>query len=651
MKNISFLVFLLLMSGLWVSASAQEAIRAAESVYYQIEKIAIPADITLEVGGLVFDDAGKLAVCTRRGDVWVIEDPLSPQPKFTKFATGLHEPLGLNFKDGDYYLAQRGELTRLRDTDKDGKADLYENIYNWDLVGNYHEYSYGPVFLPNGDMLVTLNLGWVGRGASLSKWRGWMVKITPDGKLKPYATGMRSPAGFGMNAQGDIFYAENQGDWVGSGRITHLEEGDFAGHPEGLKWSGEAGSPISLKMEDISDKEGLTLFEYSKKRKEVKPPSVWFPHSVMGISTSDMVIIPKDFGPFAGQMLVGDQGQSKIMRVYQEKVKGEYQGACFPFKEGFSSGVLRMTWGKDNTLYVGMTSRGWSSTGPDMFGLEKLKWTKKVPFEIREIHAKPDGFELVFTQEINPETASKIESYQVSDFTYKYHHLYGSPPINLQEREIGKVELSTDRRKVRIFLDNLREGYAYEIKAEGIRNQKGESLLHNFAYYTLNNIPEGAKWNENAMDHEGHSGKSSGKAITSAKRITKMPADWGKPDVTLTINTVSGLKYDKQELTVKAGSKIKLVLNNPDDMLHNLLIVNPGTADEIAKKALALGLAGQEKGYVPESKDVLFHTALLEPNASDAIFFVAPSKPGDYIFVCTLPGHARSMRGILKVSN
>ena len=202
MKNL-YIVFIALLA--CSISNAQEKIKLLENIYYQIDKIPIPKDIILEVGGLAFDDTGKLAVCTRRGEVWTIENPLSANPIFKKFATGLHEPLGLAFKNGDFYLNQRGELTRLRDTDKDGKADLYENLYTWELAGNYHEYSYGPVFMPNGDMLVTLNLGWVGRGASLSKWRGWMVKITPDGKLKPYATGMRSPAGFGLNADGDIF--------------------------------------------------------------------------------------------------------------------------------------------------------------------------------------------------------------------------------------------------------------------------------------------------------------------------------------------------------------------------------------------------------------------------------------------------------------
>jgi len=172
----------------------------------------------------------------------MIDDPYqkkSIKPKYTLFAYGLHEPLWLAYRKGSFYTTQRSELTKITDTNKDGIADKFNTVYSWPISGNYHEYSYGPLFLPNGDMLVTLNLSWVGRGESLTKWRGWMLKITEDGKMTPFATGMRSPAAFGLNSQGDIFLAENQGDWIGSGRITHLNEGDFAGHPAGLKWSGE----------------------------------------------------------------------------------------------------------------------------------------------------------------------------------------------------------------------------------------------------------------------------------------------------------------------------------------------------------------------------------------------------------------------------
>ncbi|WP_339813032.1 plastocyanin/azurin family copper-binding protein [uncultured Imperialibacter sp.] len=652
-KNTTSHILLILFIGLSASVQAQTDIQKKEAAHFSISKVPIPSDIVLEVGGLAFDDNGKLGVSTRRGDIWLIENPSGSTPIFKKYATGLHEPLGLAFRDGIFYTAQRGELTRLSDLNKDGKADRYETIYSWPLAANYHEYSYGPLILPNGDMIVTLNLGWVGRGASLSKWHGWMVKITPDGKMTPIAVGMRSPAGFNVNAEGDIFYAENQGDWVGSGRMTHIESGDFVGHPEGLKWSGEKGSPISLKMEDIVDTLGYTLHEYAQIVPEMKAPSVWFPHTLMGISTSDILLIDNDnFGPFKNQFLVGDQGHSKIMRVYQEKVNGQYQGVCFPFREGFSSGILRMQWSpKRDVIYVGMTSRGWSSTGQDNFGLEKLQYTGKLPFEMKTIRALEDGFSIEFTEKVDLATASNPSNYSVQDFTYLYHHNYGSPVTDLQKRNITSVEVSSDQLRVKLVIDQVRDGYIYEVKPTGVKNSKGQTLLHNTGYYTMNNVPGRVRGSGESADHSDHKASAAGTTnVTSSKRVVEMPASWTNgPDQTVTLEPVPGLKFDQSEITVKAGSKIKMEFNNPDDMLHNMVIVKPGAADKIAQLAIDLGLEGQSKAYVPEAEEVLYHTKLIGPGEKDVIYFEAPTAPGRYTYVCTFPGHAASMRGTLIV--
>lgn len=633
-----------------LSMQAQGVLAQRENAYYQIQPVPVPEDIVLEIGGLAFKDPNTLAVCTRRGEVWEISQPSSSRPVFSRFAHGLHEPLGLAYRDGAYYLNQRGELTRLTDTDQDGKADLYEPLYVWPLAGNYHEYSYGPKFSPEGDMVVTLNLGWIGRGASLSPWRGWLLKITPQGELMPVATGMRSPAGFGYNAAGDLFYTENQGDWVGSGRMTHIEKGDFVGHPEGLKWSSLPGSPLTLKMEDIQDTMGYSLYEYEKVQPAVKPPSVWFPHTLMGISTSDILLIQNEdqVGPFAGQLLVGDQGHSKIMRVFQEKVNGVYQGICFPFREGFASGILRMIWGPDDAIYVGQTSRGWSATGKAPFALERLVWNGKVPFEMQRVTAQPDGFEITFTQPVDAETAVNPASYSITDFSYNYHHIYGSPPVDQEKRQITQVEVSPDRRKARLFLDNMRLGYVYEIRAPGVKKPNGEQMLHYVGYYTLNQLPQG---DQMAMDEAtGEQVPQETVNLNTPKRTAAMPGNWnGQVDESFTVGTVPGLKYDVETLTVKAGSKVKLTFNNNDDMLHNLLIVQPGKADAVGEMAMQLGLQGQSMGYVPDNEAVLFHTNLLQPNSSDVIYFEAPATPGRYMYVCTFPGHYLTMRGVLVV--
>jgi azurin len=666
MKNI-FLIACL--SILTIQAlEAQKAV--AEAEYYPLRTLPIPHNIELEVGGMATIPDGRLAVSTRRGEIWMVENPYSATPFYRLFASGMHEVLGLNFHKGSLYAVQRGELTKLTDQNGDGSADHYQNIANWELEGNYHEYSYGPVFDSQDNMYLTFNVAWVGFGeAKLSKWRGWMVKVSPDGTLSPVASGLRSPAGIMMNSAGDIFYTENQGDWVGSGRITHLEKGDFAGHASSLVWSNEPGSPMTTQIADVPDN-SEPMYKAAEKVKNLKLPAVWYPHTLMGISTADMIEdVNGNMGPFfKGQYFVSDQGHSKVMRMMLEKINGQYQGICFPFREGWQSGLLRLSWGNDGSMFGGMTSRGWGSTGKDLFGLQRMLWSGETPFEMAEVHAMSDGFEITFTKPVDVSTAVQAANYDINSFNYQYHHFYGSPVIENKSHAIKAILISDDHTKVRLVLDEARRFYIHEIKPKGVKTANGELLLHDVGYYTLNNIPAGmtadlsknkmavvapppAESHQHAVPMETTAEPATKKnSKNSNKHLTTMPSDWAAPDKTLVIGTIPGMKYDVTELEVKAGTKVQLTFNNlDDDMTHNLVIVEPGTADEVGLAAFSLGVKASQMSYVPNNNKVLFHTTLLQPESSQTIYFVAPSKAGEYSFVCTYPGHHTLMRGILKV--
>jgi cytochrome c551/c552 len=237
------------------------------------------------------------------------------------------------------------------------------------------------------------------------------------------------------------------------------------------------------------------MFEAAKKVKNLKLPAVWFPHAIMGISTSDIVqdSTKGRFSPFPGQYFVADQGQSKVMRMYLEKVNGVYQGFCINYREGFQSGILRERFGLDGSMFVGMTSRGWGSTGKADFGLQRLVWNGLTPFEINEIHAKPDGFELNFTQPVDVKSVKNAASYALRSYIYEYHHQYGSPIIDVKDLKIKGISVSADKKTVRISLDGIRQYFIHEIVLKGILNEEGEPLLHETAYFTLNQIPAGDK--------------------------------------------------------------------------------------------------------------------------------------------------------------
>lgn len=465
-----------------------------------------PGDLVLEVSGLAVLDDHRVAVAIRKGEIWILDGVYDEPPKnvtYKRFATALHEPLGLIWKDGAFYTVQRSELTRIRDTDGDGTADEYLTVAKgWGVTGHYHEYAYGPEVDPAGNLWLTLNIGLGLKkehkvravtdptlGFSQGKWRGWGMKCTPEGELIPVCAGMRSPSGLGANREGDMFYTDQQGNWVATNSLHHMREGAFFHHVEALASMGLEGSPIKG-IKAIPN--GLPFPEAIKRMPQLKPPAVWFPYKKAGQSATDIMLDNSGgkFGPFDGQLFVGEFTQASMQRVFLEKVDGEYQGACFPFREGFASAVLRMDQGTDGSVFVGLTNRGWSSLGTASYGLERLVWTGKTPFEIKEMRACPDGFELVFTQPVDQKTALDPKSYKLNSYTYTYHSSYGSDEILNKDLTIDEIKVSDDKLRVQLKTNGLRPLYVHELLAEGVRNGAGQPLLHPQAYYTLNRIPK-----------------------------------------------------------------------------------------------------------------------------------------------------------------
>jgi hypothetical protein len=237
---------------------------------------------------------------------------------------------------------------------------------------------------------------------------------------------------------------------------------------------------------------GSRMMVEAKKIPQLEPPAVYFPYGKMGQSASGIACDRSGgkFGPFAEQLFVGDQTHSTVMRVSLEKVQGHYQGACFPFRQGFGSGSLSLLFAPDGSLFVGGTNRGWGSRGSQPYSLDRLVWTGKTPFEVQDMRAKPDGFELTFTQKIDPAFAADPQSYKLSTYAYIYQSVYGSPEVDVTTPAVTKIEVAPDHKSVRLYIDKLEEGHVHELHLDGVRSGEGQPLLHSAAYYTLNYIPD-----------------------------------------------------------------------------------------------------------------------------------------------------------------
>lgn len=464
---------------------------ADENEYYPITRIPIPKDVVLEAGAIELLPSGDLAVSSRRGDIYLFHDPFAKDPDDIDadlWASGLHEVLGLTYRDGWLYATQRCELTRIKDSDDDGLADIFETVSDgWGISGDYHEYAFGSPFDRDGNIWVVLCL--TGSFSSEVPFRGWCLRINEKGETVPTCSGIRSPGGIGMNLEGDMFYTDNQGPWNGTCSLKWLRPGSFQGHPDGNKWYADA---TDLGPVPKTPESGSRIMTEASKIPEYEPPCVLFPYAKMGQSASGIAcdVSGGKFGPFAGQMFVGDQTFSTVMRVFLEKIDGHYQGVAFPFREGFGSGTLPLYSTKEGPMFVGGTNRGWGSRGTLPFALERMDWSGKTPFEVHEMRAKPDGFELTFTKPVDKKTAGDPASYRMPTYCYIFQASYGSPIVDETVATIERAIVAEDGMSVRLIVKGLEIGHVHELHLDGVRSTENEPLLHREAYYTLNRLPK-----------------------------------------------------------------------------------------------------------------------------------------------------------------
>ena len=472
---------------------------------FSIETIEIPAGIDPQIGGIAALPSGKLAVCFHRGEV-LLYDPATGV--WTPFAEGLHEPLGmLAESDSSLLVMQRCELTRLRDTDGDGRADAYDTVYDgFGMTGNYHEFAFGPARDRDGNLYVALNTasngagireeirgewsdigvprdkmdvakewgkvrGAAGRMYARAKWRGWVIKLSPDGeRVTPFACGFRSPDGIGFDADGRLLVTDNQGDWLGTSKVHHVREGGFYGHVASLIWrEGWTRNPLQMPVAEL---DALRT-----------PAAAWLPQGELASSPTQPIAVPEGvFGVFAGQTLLGEMNQKTLVRFLPDPVGDVSQGAAIPFLQTqlLGAGNHRMTFTADGSLWIGKTHLSWAGAE----GLVRVRLRAKPAelFAVDQVRVTSRGFTLRFTQPVDMQS---LKGLKVRAHGYKYFKAYGSPKVDDRDVPVASANLDDAGTTLTVQLGELREGNVYTFSLAGMSSRTAKQLLGDKVYYTL----------------------------------------------------------------------------------------------------------------------------------------------------------------------
>jgi glucose/arabinose dehydrogenase len=478
---------------------------------FSFEELPNPEGVDPQVGAMGMMPDGRLAVAFHRGEVMCYD---ASKKQWAMFARGLQEPLGMLVESAQSILVmQRAELTRLRDTDGDGVADEYETVFDdFGMSGNYHEFAYGPARDAEGNLYIVLGIASNGapmaqeiRGefspigklnreqmSDLSQWkknsgaagrmyarvngRGWMIKISADGKkAEYYASGFRSPNGIGFDAKGRLLVTDNQGDWRPTSPLYAVKKDGFYGHPASLVWkpNWDGRDPLQVPVKELD----------AMQEKAVG----YFAQGELANSPTWPVVIPESGFPaaWAGATLIGEMNQRQLVRVIDDEVDGQFQTAMVPLFDGSPLGMgnNRLAFASDGSLYVGKTALSW----PGSKGLMRIRWNGQAFFSLDGVKALKDGFELTFSQPVDQASLAKLA---ISRHTYDYHAAYGAPKKNLEKLALQNIERSADGRRVTIKLGALREAYLHFFDLRSLRSEKGTKLLGDRAWYYVVKAPK-----------------------------------------------------------------------------------------------------------------------------------------------------------------
>ena len=191
-----------------------------------------PKNFNPRIGGIDFISEEKMVICTwdSIGAVYIIKNYQSKDPEtieVKRIAQGLAEPLGIKVVDGELFVLQKQELTKLIDHNGDEIIDEYQKVANsWAVTDHYHEFAFGLVY-KEGSFYATLATD-LGREYSDVKDRGRVIKIDKKtGEVEFIAKGFRTPNGIAEGPDGAMYVADNQGNWIPTSKIIRVEKINF----------------------------------------------------------------------------------------------------------------------------------------------------------------------------------------------------------------------------------------------------------------------------------------------------------------------------------------------------------------------------------------------------------------------------------------
>lgn len=429
-------------------------------------------NLTLRVSGMKMRTENELILTTWDGDLYSLDLSAVPEtgpPPYRRIARGLSEPMGLAVQGERIFVTEKNQVTELIDEDGDGFFETYRCVSNdWPSSMDYHEYLFGLV-AKEKYLYFTASVGMARRGIDNFQppLRGSVFKVHMDtGATEVVAGGLRTPDGIGEAADGGLLVTDNQGEWLPANKLIHVKNGAFYQFRSTAPWH-----PLDVP--------------------KANPPAVWLPLGEIGASPTEPILFPSSWGPYAGQVLFGDETFGGLQRAFLEEVDGVTQGAAFRFSQGFRHHFHRLAFTASGELYAGGIARGSDQGYIDrVSGVTRIRYTGKEVFEPLAARLRTNGLEIEFTQPLAENTGWNPAGYDVTQWGYQATQTYGGQKVRHRRAGVSSATVSADRRRVFLEIDGIVPEEVLHVRISKLfSSESGEPIRAGELWYTVNRVP------------------------------------------------------------------------------------------------------------------------------------------------------------------
>ena len=460
---------------------------------YALDTIPVPFDnpygAWLRTSAVAFFPDGRAVVTTYGGDVWIVSglDHDLPDVTWSRFATGLYEPFGVQVVKGLIYVTCRNGIVRLKDINSNGEADFYETWYaDTDISTFFHSYNFDLQVDHRGHFY------YVKAGEYTDyKLPGAVLEISPDGgKASVYCTGFRVPNGMGMLPDESLTVSDNQGDWMPAGKVNIVHRGGFYGYVQNLTGGGGFGDHWSPDGGRVDTSKVVAPKTFDQ-------PIIWVPQEFDNSSAAQLFVNDPRFGPLSGRLLHTSFGKGWMYYLMTHEVGAVSQAAIVALPFHFDAGLMRARVNPaDGQVYATGLS-GWQGPDGGRDGcLQRLRYTGKSIRMLDDVQVHPDGLSLRFNFSLDPKSAMNPDSYHLEQWNYHWTSHYGSEQYSLEHPErkghdrltIQSVALSKDGREVKLAISGLRPVNQIELRLN-LKSADGADWKE-LSYMTINAIPD-----------------------------------------------------------------------------------------------------------------------------------------------------------------